>query len=313
MAKGYSLHLGLNSVDPAHYEGWSGKLKGCENDARDMQAVAKALGYCSTTVLLTANATSEAFIANMQQLGNTLKKGDILFLTCSGHGGQIPDVDGDEVSDRLDETWLLYDRQLIDDELYHLFGQFAEGVRIAVLSDSCHSGTVIRGLLNRGLRYEELAHAMREAGQRLAPQGARPTGFDRVRFPPPEVLDKTYQAHKAQYRALQFANIGARRADIRAGAILISACLDNETALDGPQNGLFTQTFKEVWNDGAFQGDYASLRAEIRNRLVGIQTPNLMTLGSVTAAFMGQKPFTVEAEGAVVTPNLSWVLLLNGA
>lgn len=35
--KGISLHIGLNRVDPAHYQGWDGKLNGCENDAKSME------------------------------------------------------------------------------------------------------------------------------------------------------------------------------------------------------------------------------------------------------------------------------------
>ena len=35
MAKGISLNIGLNSVDPNHYGGWDGQLAGCENDAND--------------------------------------------------------------------------------------------------------------------------------------------------------------------------------------------------------------------------------------------------------------------------------------
>ena len=41
-------------------------------------------------------------------------------LTISSHGSQLPDLNGDEAeldaTDRLDETWLLYDRMWIDDE-----------------------------------------------------------------------------------------------------------------------------------------------------------------------------------------------------
>ena len=32
MATGMSIHIGLNFVDPGHYGGWDGKLKGCENN-----------------------------------------------------------------------------------------------------------------------------------------------------------------------------------------------------------------------------------------------------------------------------------------
>jgi len=46
----------------------------------------------------------------------------------------------------MDETWVLYDRQLVDDELYKIWSKFKPGVRILVLSDSCHSGTVPRDI-----------------------------------------------------------------------------------------------------------------------------------------------------------------------
>ena len=44
MAKGISLNIGLNSVDPNHYGGWNGQLAGCENDANDMASIATTAG-----------------------------------------------------------------------------------------------------------------------------------------------------------------------------------------------------------------------------------------------------------------------------
>jgi len=40
MATGLSLHIGLNKVDPKHYDGWDGQLRACEQDAHDMVALA---------------------------------------------------------------------------------------------------------------------------------------------------------------------------------------------------------------------------------------------------------------------------------
>src|SRR5215203_2095950 len=50
------------------------------------------------------------------------------------HGGQVQDRDNEGETDRSDETWVAYDRQIVDDELYVLWGKFAEGVRVVVLS-----------------------------------------------------------------------------------------------------------------------------------------------------------------------------------
>jgi peptidoglycan hydrolase-like protein with peptidoglycan-binding domain len=144
MSTGLSIHIGLNHVDPAAYNGWDGKLFGCINDARDMQSIANGIGYQSM-LLTDGQATSSSVISAIGQAAQSLESGDTLFLTYSGHGGQVDDVNGEE-ADAQDETWVLYDRQLIDDELYCLWSQFAPGVRIVMLSDSCHSGTVLRML-----------------------------------------------------------------------------------------------------------------------------------------------------------------------
>ena len=111
-----SLHIGLNAVNAADYGGWDGPLAACEFDAYDMAAIAQAKAMKST-VLLTKKATRASVLAGMRSAAKTLKAGDLFFMSYSGHGGQVPDVSGDE-PDKQDETWCLYDGQLIDDELY---------------------------------------------------------------------------------------------------------------------------------------------------------------------------------------------------
>lgn len=51
MSTGISLHIGLNAVDPQHYQGWSGVLAACELDANDMTMIAKKAGFQPTTLL----------------------------------------------------------------------------------------------------------------------------------------------------------------------------------------------------------------------------------------------------------------------
>ena len=142
--KGTALHIGLNHVDPDHYQGWDGELQGCQNDARDLQAIADGAGF-DTTLPDDEQASAEAGARpRSPRPPSALASGDVFLLTYSGHGSQVPDKNGDENEDGYDETWVLYDRQLVDDELYTLWSKFAPGVRIVVLSDSCHSGTAIR-------------------------------------------------------------------------------------------------------------------------------------------------------------------------
>lgn len=288
--KAHSLHIGLNAVSAAAYEGWEGPLSACEFDANDMAAIAKSKGMKST-VLLTKKATRAGVLASMRTAAKTLKTGDLFFLTYSGHGGQVPDVDGDE-PDKKDETWCLFDGQLIDDELYFELSKFKTGVRILVLSDSCHSGTVTRAI----------------------PTPPPPHGL-RSKLMPPEVGNRVYAAHKTFYDDLQsgiakaagraimdpdaaLAQVGAAAhatalvGNFNPAVVLISGCQDNQTSMDGDHNGAFTGQLLSVWNHGKFTGNYDSFHARIRAGLPGSQSPNLFILGNASA-FLAQMPFSL--------------------
>lgn len=289
-----SLHIGLNAVDPGSYEGWDGPLAACEFDARDMAAIARSQGMKPTT-LLTKKATRAAVLAGLRGAAKALKKGDFFFLTYSGHGGQVPDTNHDE-PDRKDETWCLFDGQLIDDELYFELSRFAAGVRILVLSDSCHSGSVTR--------------------ERMPPP---PPPGQRPKLLPPAVGLRVYGAHRAFYDKLQadvakasggrppadpdaalaaVAHTGAAAqavglvGEFKPAVILISGCQDNQTSMDGDHNGAFTEQLLQVWNHGRYKGSYASFHARIRANMPASQSPNLFVLGPA-AAFLRQRPFSV--------------------
>ncbi len=286
-----SLHLGLNAVSGAAYGGWTGPLAACEFDANDMAAIARQKGM-KATVLLTKKATRAAALAGMRDAAKTLQSGDLFFLSYSGHGGQVPDVTGEE-ADKKDETWCLYDGQLIDDELYFEFSRFAAGVRILVLSDSCHSGTVAREV----------------------PQMSDLPLNQRSKLMPEAVAMRAYRENKGFYDKLQrdvATAAGGRAVDPDAAlaqvaisgrlsaivkkfnpkVLLISGCQDNQTSMDGDHNGAFTEQLLKVWNHGAFGGNYASFHARIRARMPPSQSPNLFTLGAV-GRFLTQRPFSV--------------------
>jgi len=289
MAKATSIHIGLNSVDPRHYAGWSGDLLACEFDAKDMAAIAQAAGMTST-LLLTTEATRANVLKAVRAASSTLKAGDLLFVSYSGHGGQIDDVSGDE-EDKKDETWCLYDGELIDDEVFLELSRIAAGVRVLVLSDSCHSGTVVRARVPEG------------------------TTSGRSKMMPPSVAMRTYLEHQAFYDKLQkdvaeaagqasvpspdsaLARVAVSKRltaianECKASVILISGCQDNQTSMDGDHNGAFTEQLLRVWNRGAFKGNYAKLHAAIKARMPRTQVPNLFTLGPV-GKFLIERPFT---------------------
>lgn len=283
MARGISLHLGLNKVDPAHYDGWDGALNACEFDANDMQALARSRGF-EPTVMLTAEATSENVVGAIEQAAQTLEAGDIFLLTYSGHGGQVPDGDaGDpEEDDRSDETWVLYDRQLVDDELFGLWQKFRPGVRVVVLSDSCHSGTVTRNIdaaVPDPVKDRETAAAR----------------SPRYRAMPRDVMIRTYRNNRSTYDGIQEStpNADETGGDVGATVLLISGCQDDQLSLDGFGNGLFTENLLAVWDDGAWTGPYADFHEAIRGRMPADQQPNFFPVGAPAEDFEKQDPFTI--------------------
>src|SRR5690606_11438965 len=82
--KGMALAIGLNAVDPTHYDGWSGELIACEQDAADMSGIAASQGFAVTT-LLTRDATRARVLAELARAAETLRSGDIFMLSYSGH------------------------------------------------------------------------------------------------------------------------------------------------------------------------------------------------------------------------------------
>lgn len=284
MTDSISIHIGLNRVNPNAYNGWDGALQGCVNDATAMQRIAQSLGYTST-IILNDEATANRVISELGQAAFNLDPGGIVFLSYSGHGGQIPDANGDEPPGGKDETWVLYDRQLIDDELYNMWNQFPAQARIFVVSDSCHSGTV-----TRDLEYMSASQAAPFAAHYRTRSGA-----PRFRGIPPEVAAVNYQQNKPLYDALQFASGSRTRSAMEACVLLISGCQDNQLAGDGDTNGLFTGMLLNVWNNGTFAGDYRAFRSAIVQLMPPTQTPNYFVVGTTNPGFEAQKPFTVDA------------------
>ncbi|MFG2835374.1 caspase family protein [Streptomyces zaomyceticus] len=304
MATGLALHVGLNRVDPARYEGWDGTLIACENDAHDMARLARNAGF-ESTVLLTPDGTVANVTAVLGEAAARLGPGDILLFSYSGHGGQVPDVPGSgtpgsdtagsdplgsdglgpdglgsdglgsdafgsgDEPDALDETLVLYDRQFLDDEVRRAFRAFDDDVRIVALFDCCHSGSAIE-----------------------LPGG--PAADGTARFMPEPRQRQLYARDLEFYADLKGSIAEAAPAD-GAGpdALLVSACQDNQVAADGEVNGAFTEALLKVWDDGAFQGGYRDFHRAIQRRLPPTQSPNLHLTGTPDGSFLDQRPFTV--------------------
>lgn len=155
-------------------------LRGCVNDANDWALLLKNhFDFKDIKQLLNADATRANIITGLEDLLSGAKGGDILVFTNASHGTYIADTDGDEP--KYDEAICPYDTDsnlLIDDELRELFMNIPKDVRLSVISDSCHSGSVTRAA-GKEYRRERLLRPRVWGGKELSRsqlRAARGTG-----------------------------------------------------------------------------------------------------------------------------------------
>ncbi|PTX59546.1 caspase domain-containing protein [Kordia periserrulae] len=277
--KAYSLHIGLNYIDQNHYS-WDGRLKACVNDATDMEYIMSSLGY-QTKKLLNENATRENVTKYIKELANKSKTNDIVVITYSGHGSVKPDFNSDE-DDDLDETWCLYDGELIDDELRELWTLFKDKTRIVFISDSCFSGDVVRMHNNPTNDLQRITN-INIVDNKLA-----------YKSTPWEIAHTTYYRNKEFYDLILNKKQMIIDKDIKASIISISASLSNEPAYEGFFNGEFTNHLKKVWNGGKFSGNYRQFHRLITKSITRPQTPEIKYIGRPNPKFYKQSPFQVK-------------------
>lgn len=284
--RGVSLHIALNEVNPDHYGGWRGTLNACEFDAEDMEALARSAGF-ATNRLIRQDAPRAKVQGAIADAAAGLEAGDIFLITYSGHGGQVPDYSGDE-DDRIDETWCLYDGQLIDDELHEGWRAFKPGVRVFLISDSCHSGSVFRSVNGQLVAIDAAA-------------GEPGNWVDMPRSMPAGIAARTYRMNREMYDGIQegLSERGwktpgfEKNVPVAASVRLFSGCTDAQYSYDGVANGHFTEQLLRVWNNGRFRGDYAAFHREIRRQMRSDQTSEHRTLGAADPAYDGQAPFEI--------------------
>lgn len=273
-----SLHIGVNNVNPRHYSGWEGILSCCENDAKFYSEVAGKAGIIEQTLFLSSgrNENEKPLAANvnayLKKQSEALQSGDFLFISYSGHGGQIRDVNHDE-NDFQDETWCLWDRQLIDDELWDHFSRFAKGVKILMVSDSCHSGSMSRG------PAEEATIAL---PKRFVSRDA-----------PKDIGLMAFHDNRRDYADVVRMPIIIKD-DIDATVLLLGACQDAEKAVEQDDFGLMTGAIRKVLLENERPGTYKQLHSRIFDLISAIQRPNLLAYGQGSALFCDEEMFNID-------------------
>lgn len=277
----YGLVIGIND-----YLGEKNDLEGSVNDANDIESGLATVKAKHVVKLLDAEATKDAITGNYALLVDEAKPGDTLVVSFSGHGSQEPEPpDRHGEADGKNETLLLASyttkgpgtkERILDDEIFEWLKRADDkGIRVVLVVDSCHSGTLTRGLAaSDPVRYRNA-----DLGQ---------ITDDQLDFPPPE----TATATEADFKTVTF--VGATTDDK----------LVPEVRIEGQWRGALSWAFaRSLEGHGDRNKDGVLSEFELISYLVPAvhswvesqQTPQVLPLRPVETALLavGKPPETL--------------------
>jgi len=240
-------------------------LKGCVNDALLMaKTLREQYGFSGTAdikLLTDERATTANIRKGLEGLVAAAAPGDSLVFHYSGHGAQVRDIHGDELSDNLDEILCPYDldwdHPFTDDDLAEICREVPKGTLFTVILDCCHSGTGLRNFLRPDLpiRYKFLPAPV-EVRHRSEPR-IENRGIDRsVTLTGPD-------------KALPVRRFGISLS--KTNAVLIAGCRSDQTSadawIDGDYHGALTYYLWRSLRDMKWKGTYRKLIAETGDAL----------------------------------------------
>lgn len=218
-------------------------LKGPENDLSAMESLVRAEGATDVTVLHNDQVTRTAVETALHALGVRSKPGDWILVYYSGHGAQAEAAVKGTADGDLDQFLPLAgfdpdkqdpERFIVDKDFYTWTARYIpRQVRVLMVADACHSGTLNRSIDPRAFHFTpRLAFRGDSSEIQLA---ARPA----PRFP--GVLDAQQPVDGGSLERADLPNV-----------IYIGAALDDQLALEAslpvegaPSRGLLTYSFEQ--------------------------------------------------------------------
>lgn len=221
-------------------------LRGCVNDAVGWAALLKDhFDFTDVKTLTDKEATKDNMIAGIKRLLTGAKSGDVLVFTNASHGTYEADEDGDEPG--YDEALCPYDTDsnlILDDELRALFADVAAGVRLNVISDSCHSGSVTRVVV---------ADSRRQRRNRELPPGVWG--------------GRTLDGQQMRAARVKKQKGGEKFPESGMKEILLSGCKSNQTSADAHIDGDFHGAMSFYAVQAITDADYKLTYRQLHERL----------------------------------------------
>lgn len=144
----YGLFVGM-----ADYPGEDNDLPLTDQDAeraRDALINGAGMNPANGTTLLNSDATNANFRSALSRIDASAGPEDTLVIFYSGHGSRVPRPSGPDMfdPDGMDETMVLYDGNLIDDDLAALLADMDVG-KVLLVMDSCFSGGFSKDIVSQ--------------------------------------------------------------------------------------------------------------------------------------------------------------------
>lgn len=257
-----SLHVGCDTVDPDQYGGFRGGAGGSDQDAASMQELAISHGFESSQPITYRDATPENVLSWLESAEERTVPGDTLLLTYSGHGFSITP---DEGIPGPQPAWALYDRLLLDLELFSAFDRLP-GRRIVVVTDCCYEGF---HALNLGRKNSTIHRYIDRDGG-----------------------DANYQMRREFFNNIIKSSMNYAGPNTRADIVGLAACADTEEAGADDDGGYFTIALLKQMAHPVSILNYETLIENVRNILrPQHQTPQLLQHGAGAPLIVESTPF----------------------
>jgi hypothetical protein len=281
-------------------------LAGCVNDANAIQDLLQSRFAPHNLHLLRLNneqATRTAIIQSFRTHLGQAAKDDIALFFYAGHGSQTPTggLFQQIEPDGLNESIVCHDSRphgldLVDKDIATLITELtSRGIHVTTIFDSCHSGSITRGLDDFSAMQDDSScerriaprHDPQPADAYLANPAALEAAVRDIPAPPPGLGSLTLAT-------------SAFTPDDSGMHVLLAACEDNQTAKEyfggGKRHGAFSYFLTQTLRDSVQPLSYRDLMQLVSSSMqdrVAAQTPRLESAGGDALfhnAFLGLTP-----------------------